>query len=178
MGINISPWGQVSSSLGLQSPQEDKAGALLGTLPSNWGTANDSWQQLKGKGGIKAELWQAKLQSMKRQNILRAVYLQEISVCMQITPNNNNSLEGIGKILWEAWNQTLPAMPPQSHVRHGWNDNHRSLIETFLWYHAAFRKMISMKNRVGGREIYYTEIYSFVVAERHALLLLLCKLLE
>lgn len=35
MGINISPRGQVSSSLGLQSPWEDKAGALLGTLPSN-----------------------------------------------------------------------------------------------------------------------------------------------
>lgn len=33
-----------------------------------------------------------------------------------------------------------------------------------------------MKNRVGGRKIYCVELYSIVVAESYAFLLLLCKL--
>jgi len=35
---------------------------------------------------------------MKRQQILRAVYLQPVSGRLQMTPDNNNSLQGVGKI--------------------------------------------------------------------------------
>lgn len=51
----------------------------------------------KGEKWMKAELSQAKLQSMKGKKIPRAAYLHAVSDCLQMTPDSNSGLKGTGK---------------------------------------------------------------------------------
>lgn len=46
---------------------------------------------------MKAELSQAKLQSKNRQRIPRAAWLLQMSGCLQIIQESNDSLKGLGK---------------------------------------------------------------------------------
>lgn len=92
---------------------------------------------------------------MKRQKILRAVYLQPVSGCLQMTPDNNNSLKGIGKIRYykNCKIKYCQLPPPQSHIMHGWNDNQCSLIAILqaVWCCTAFEK-VHQHEKQGGRE--------------------------
>lgn len=92
---------------------------------------------------------------MKKQKILRAVYLQVVSACLQMTPDNNSSLKGTGKIrYYDSHKIKYWQLPPaQSHIGHGWNDNQCSLIAFLraVWCCMAFRKAEKHKKQ-GGRE--------------------------
>lgn len=79
---------------------------------------------------MKAELSQAKLQSVKGKKIPRAVYLQAVPDCLQMTPDNNNSLKRIGKIGYpdSCKIKYCQIFPSQSHTGNYWNDNQGSLV--------------------------------------------------
>lgn len=79
---------------------------------------------------MKAELSQAKLQSMKGKKIPRAVYWQSVPDCLQMTPDSNNSLKRIGKIGYRdsCKIKYCQIFPSQSHIGNYWNDNQGSLV--------------------------------------------------
>lgn len=79
---------------------------------------------------MKAELSQAKLQSVKGKKNPRAVYLQALPDCLQMTPENNNSLKGIGKIGYHDSHKIkyCQVVPSQSHIGNYWKNNQGSLI--------------------------------------------------
>lgn len=99
----------------------------------------------KGEKWMKAELSQAKLQSMKGKKIPRAAYLQAVSDCLQMTPDSNSGLKGTGKTGYHdsCKIKYCQMLPSQSHTGNGWNDNQGSLIAILhiVWYCIAFRKL-------------------------------------
>lgn len=135
----------------------------------------------KGGKWMKAELSQAKLQNMKGKKPPRVVFLQAVPDCLQVTPDNNNSLKGIGKIGYHdsCKIKYFQIFPSQSHIENYWNDNHGSLIAILqiVWYYSiAFRKVHQQEKHMWERKIYCAEMHSVVTAESYDLLLLSCKL--
>lgn len=127
---------------------------------------------------MKAELSQEKLQSVKGKIIPRAVYLQAVPDCLQMTPDNNNSLKRIRKIGYRdsCKIKYCQIFPSQSHIGNYRNDNQGSLVAILqiVWYCRAFRKVHQHEKHVW--EIYCAEMYNAAMGESYDLLLLSCKL--